>query len=312
MDLENLVELVNQSKFPFVYSSERLNDEKCQKALKEIGADTNVLAVITSHVPGAGDMIIFGVAILKTGIKFSVSGGYTEGTFKVPKSKGEYSFNDFTIHDVTVSSTAGFPKLKVLPNFDVIMVIWDNRKKKPFNFHFTLEPNVNELDDEMKEELENILKCLVTKTGTEYVPVDQQTEKNGNEFDFVWGSLHTTITINDADIVIKKQKIDDKTKIQTPKGELITIARSAIGSVKIKRVISPVQLLLCMGGSALIGFALIGGVYVLLLGTILGLVLSFPKAMFIYRKDGTKYKTVISGDDNNMKEYDRLMNVIFQ
>ena len=70
--------------------------------------------------------------------------------------------------------------------------------------------------------------------------------------------------------------------------------------------------MLCLAGGALIGFALIGGVITLLIFAILGLVLSFPKTMFIYRKDGTKFKTVISGDEENTKEYDRLMNIIFQ
>ena len=306
MDLEKLVEAVNQSKLPFVYSGERLNDEKCQQSLKKIGADTNSLAVITANA-----MIgMEGLAILKTGIKFSLFSGSTGDSFKVPKLKGEYAFSNFLIHEVNVSLKSG---LEGIGNkFEVSMVIWDNGKKKPIDFRFGLSQDDVKLDDAMKEELENILKCLVTKTGTEYDSVDQQVEKNENDFDFVWGSLHTTITVNDTNIVIKKQKIDAKTKIQTPKGDPVTIVRSAIGSVKIKRTFSYVPLLLCMAGGALIGFALIGGVITLLIFTIIGLVSSFPKTMFIYRKDGTKYKTVISGDDSNTKEYDRLMNIIFQ
>jgi len=67
---------------------------------------------------------------------------------------------------------------------------------------------------------------------------------------------------------------------------------------------------MAIGGG--IGFGFIGGVYVFLIGLILGLVFSFPKTMFICRKDGTKYKTVISGDINNTNEYDRLINIIFK
>jgi hypothetical protein len=71
MDIEKFVETVNQNELPFVYSGNRLNDENCQKAINKIGLDQDVLAVIISHDLGG----IGGMAILKTGIKFSISSG---------------------------------------------------------------------------------------------------------------------------------------------------------------------------------------------------------------------------------------------
>jgi hypothetical protein len=310
MDMRKIVEITGQSHLPFVYSGERLNEEKCQKALKKIGADTNVLAVIVSDALFGKE----GIAVLENGIKFSLSSGST-GDMKYPKIKGEYSFADFIIHDVSV-------KKGLLPKFDVSMVLWDKKKNKSFTFQFGLVQDDFEFEESMNGELESIFKCLTTKTGTEYVSPSetgvsgdagvQESEKKQNDFDFVWGSTHTTITVNDDTITIHKTKIDDKTKIQTSKGDPTTISRSAIDSFKIKRRFSPVPLLGGMAAGAAIGFIIFGGIYAFLLGTILGLIGSFPKTLVIYRKDGTKFKTVISGDTDNTKEYNRLMNIVFK
>jgi RNase P/RNase MRP subunit p29 len=304
MDTTSFVKAIGKSGLPFLYSGDKLQDEKCQKALKKIGGEGTVLGAIM----GNALVGLEGLVVTDKGIWFSISTGAT-GEMKLPKTKGAFPFDEFILHSVTV-------KKAFLPKFDVEFVMFDIKKAKSFTFMFGLTQDNLNFEESMTGELEGIFKTLVSTTGTEYVEKTETSEaaapKDPNTFDFVSGSLHTTLTINDTSIVIKKQKIDDKTKIQTPKGEPITISRSAIGSVKIKRTFTPVPLLLCMGGGALIGFALIGGVITLLIFTVLGLVLSFPKTMFIYRKDGTKFKTVISGDEENTKEYDRLMNIIFQ
>jgi hypothetical protein len=261
-----------------------------------------VLAVITANALIGME----GLAILKTGIKFSLSSGSTSD-MKMPKTKGDFDFDNFYIHDVSV-------KKGLLPKLDVSMLIWDNGKRKSFTFQFGLTQDDVKLDEAMKEELENILKCLVSKTGTEY-DSEQPIGKKDNEFDFIYGvfgNLHTTVTVNQADIVIKKQKIDDKTKIQTPKGEPITISRPAIDSIKIKRGFSPVPLLSGMVLGAAVGFGIFGGIILFLICTIIGSVASFPKTMIIYRKDGTRFKTVVSGDSDNQKEYERFINLIFK
>ena len=305
MDTTSFVKAIGKSGLPFVYSGDKLQDEKFQKALKKIGGEGTVLGAIM----GNALMGLEGLAVTDKGIWFSISSGAIGEIKKFPKTKGAFLFDEFILHSVTV-------KKAFLPKFDVEFVMFDLKKAKSFTFMFGLVQDNLNFEESMTGELEGIFKTLVSTTGTEYVEKTETSEaaspKDPNTFDFVSGSLHTTLTINDTSIVIKKQKIDDKTNIQTPKGEPITISRSAIGSVKIKRIFSPVPLLLCMGGGALIGFAFIGGVITFLIFTILGLILSFPKTMFIYRKDGTKFKIVISGDEENAKEYDRLMNIIFQ
>jgi hypothetical protein len=201
------------------------------------------------------------------------------------------------------------------------MAIWDNVKKKSFILSFNISPDTSELDDSIKDKLTNIFNCLITKTGTEYVSpsgtdLDDessiQSRKSQNEFDFKWFNTHTTITVNDDTIIIKKQKVDEKTNIQTPKGEPVTISRSAIGLIKIKRKFTPLTLLSSMGIGFFLGFLLIGGFITVIIFTIIGLVISFPKVLYIYRKDGTTFKAVISTEEGNESEYERLINVIFQ
>jgi hypothetical protein len=310
MDVAKFIETVNQNELPFVCSGNRLNEEKCQKALNKIGIDKDVLVVITSDALGG----IEGMAISKTGINFLLSFGTIEGIIDMPKSKGEYAFSDFVISNVSV-------KRGLLELFKVSMTMWDNQKKKSFVFSFAISPDKNlQYEDTMNDKLANILNSLITKTGTEYVSPSKagtsdhksvQGIKNENEFDFKWLSTHTTITVNDDSIIIKKQKVDEKTLIQTPKGQPVTISRSAIGFIRIKRTFSPLPLFL--GVVSGIGIALLIGLLVLFpIFLIFGLLFSFPKALFIYRKDGATFKAVISTEEENAKEYDSFINVIFK
>lgn len=140
----------------------------------------------------------------------------------------------------------------------------------------------------------------------------QEAEKKPNEFVFeqlkLGGSTRTIITVNDENIVIRKVKINDEKKTEKPKGEPVTINRSAIASIKIKRTfsISPVIAGLILG--SFIGFVFIGGVITLLIVTALSFSLAFPKMMIILRKDGTKYKTTMSYGE---PEYERFIKVMF-
>jgi len=141
----------------------------------------------------------------------------------------------------------------------------------------------------------------------------QKVEKNPNEFVFekiqLGSNLRTTITVNDENIVIRKVKISDEKKTETPKGEPVTISRSAIASVKIKRTFSIAPVLGGIILGSFIGFVLIGGVITLLIVTAISFYFAFPKMMTISRKDGTKYKTTMSYDE---AEYERFINVIFK
>jgi len=141
----------------------------------------------------------------------------------------------------------------------------------------------------------------------------QEEAKNPNEFVFeklqLGSNLRTTITVNEENIVIRKVKINDEKKTETPKGEPVTINRSAIASVKIKRTFSIVPVLAGIILGSVIGFVLIGGVITLLIVTVLSLYFAFPKKMVIIRKDGIKYKiTMYYGE----AEYERFINVIFK
>jgi len=301
MNTQNFVDAVRQSSLPFVYSGERLNEEKCQKALKKIGVDANVLAAIVSDGLTGPE----GIAVLEDGIKFSLSSGST-GDMKIPKTKGEFR-DQFIIHDIVSV------KKPLLPRLDVTMLVWDGFKKKPLYFNFSLAADDVTLEEATAEELKNLLATLIEKTGTEF-SYEQEKVENPNEFDFVWGIpqvtpvTHTIITVNDSNITIRKMKIDGKTNIQTPKGEPITISRSAVEAVKIKRSFSVIPLLAGLVFGAFLGF-FIATLIMLSLGIIGGLIFSFPKTLFIYRKDGAKFKTVVKGGE---KEYERLIGVLFK
>jgi hypothetical protein len=312
MDTANFVETIGKSGLPFVYSGEKLNDEKCQKALKKIGGEGTVLGVIV----GNALMGLEGLVVTEKGIWYALS-NISTGTMGFPvKTKGAWLFDKFIIHKiVTVKKTP------VLPSFEVELILWDIEKSKSSTIKIKLTVDNLEFKDSMVQELEDIFNTLTSKTGTEYVAPDdtqkaegqssQVVEKDPNTFDFLLGILnttHTIIAVNDSNITIRRMKIDNKTSIQTPKGNPITILRSAIGSVKLKRSFSILPLLEGMALGAGLGFGIFGGLIVFLLGTIIGLLFSFPKTMFIYRKDGTKFKTVVRGGE---EEYERLINVIF-
>jgi hypothetical protein len=143
---------------------------------------------------------------------------------------------------------------------------------------------------------------------------EQKIETDPNTFNFDYENFHTVITLEGDAIVIKKFKVDDKTKIQTPKGTLVTISRSAIASVKAGKSFAPLTFLKMMGaGMALfIGLGLIlhfiVGLIAFLLCAALGLRLAFPKTLIIIRKDGTKFTTRMYAHG---PEYERFLNTIF-
>jgi len=157
MDAGNFVEIVRHTKLPFVYGSERLNDEKCKKVLQNIGVDSDVLGVITA----SGLIEEEGLAILKTGIKYSLYSNSNDDSVKVPNRKGEYPFDRYILQNVSVSL---YQSINEASRFDVSMAIWDISKKEPFNFQFRMLEDFVMLNDEMREELENTFKCLVSKT----------------------------------------------------------------------------------------------------------------------------------------------------
>jgi hypothetical protein len=312
MDKQKFLEVLKKIDLPFVFSGERLNDETCKKVLKKMGAESGVLALIMSEaLVGKA-----GIAITETGIVFSGTGGAVNGK---PRTKGSFPFSDFLVHNVEIKPA------DLLPKFIITLTLYDNTKQKGLTFEYHLSWENLKKDDATVTGLIDIFKSLVTKTGTEYVsPAETATSsnkadstkpvvnKNPNDYDFVYGDIHTIITLNDDNIVIKKLKIDEKTKIQTSKGSPVTISRAAIGSVKVGRTFSYLPLASCVAAGILVGFLIFGGIITVLVSAAIGFVLSFPKAMVISRKDGTKYKTIISGNEENTKEYERLMNVIFK
>jgi hypothetical protein len=312
MEKKGFLEVLRKTDLPFVFSGEKLNDETCKKALKKIGAESGVLALFMSDVfTGKA-----GIAITETGIMFSGSNTLVNGN---PKPKGSFPFSEFLVHNVEVKPATLTPKLIIT------LTLYNKVKQKGLTFEYHLIRENLPKDDATITELTNIFKGLVTKTGTEYVApaetsagsnktdfVKPVINKNPNDYDFEYGDVHTIITLNDDNIVIKKLKIDDKTKIQTPKGSPVTISRAAIGSVKIGRTFSYLPLAGCVAAGILVGFVIFGGIVTVLISAVIGFVLSFPKAMVICRKDGTKYKTIIRGNEENSKEYERLMNVIFK
>lgn len=145
----------------------------------------------------------------------------------------------------------------------------------------------------------------------------QEQVKKPNEFDFTNGKTKTVIAVNDETIVIRKIKVDDKTKTETPRGEPATIPRSALGQVKITRTFSPKAItagLLIgggLGGILAIIFGMVPALVLIALGFVFGVVNAFPKMMVIYRKDGTNYKVVLDEGDAEA-EYERLIGVLFK
>jgi len=300
MDILNFTDVVSKTSLPFIYHGDRLNDEKCKKLINKLKPDGTIIAVITADSILKTDGLIF----TEKGIWFSLSKGTV--LVVIPKTKGVFLFDEFILHDVTVKKT-------LLGNYDIEFILWDLRKNKTIAYAFVLEENYNEEAKKSCEELLNIFKTLVSKTGNEYVSPDdnkdekispvQSIEDDPNSFDFVWGNLwtniHTNIVLNEDTLIINAYKFDDKTKIQTPKGVPVTISRSAIASVKKGRGFSPLTILGSIGMGLIIGFICIGGFVTVLLFTIFGFILSFPRLLIIKRKDGTKFKTRIKTSDAN-------------
>jgi hypothetical protein len=297
MDLTVFAEVAGKSALPFIYAGDRLRDEVCAKALERIGigADSALAVFITN------ENVIGGIAIAKDALAYS-GGGFVKVNDHVKMMRGAYPWSDYLVHDVAVKKT--------VLGLNIELTIWDKTKQKSCVFSF-LTPLEEAVEPEnVIAELTGMLETLKSSTGTEFGEPGTA-EKNPNDYDFVYNDIHTTVTLNADSIIIKKMKIDDKTKIQTPKGEPVTIARSAIASVRLARTFKPVGLLGSIAAGAVIGFVFIGGIITLLICTLGGLIFSFPKTMIITRKDGTKFQTVISGDAENVKEYERLMAVIF-
>jgi hypothetical protein len=312
MDTANFVEAVRKSGLPFVYSGERLNDENCQKALKKMGVEGTVLGAIV----GGAVMGDESLAVTEKGIWYAL------GT--IPKSKGTWFFDKSIIHEV-IAVKKGIV-LEIFSTFEIELLLWNIEKSKSSTFKFNL--NIPNLDfkDSMVQGLEDILKTLTSKTGTEYVsPLDtpaiesQQTqavEKDPNNFDFEYGDFHTFITLEGDAVVIKEFKVDEKTKIQTLKKDPVTIPRSAIASVKSGRSPNIHTIRFAVGGILLffglgiqIHFAL---GFLALLICIAFINLLTPGTLIIIRKDGAKFTTRLYGKAKKNPEYERFVNAIFK
>jgi hypothetical protein len=143
----------------------------------------------------------------------------------------------------------------------------------------------------------------------------QEQAKNPNEFEFPYGNIKTTIALQDDSFVIRKIKVDDKTKRETPKGKPATIPRSALAQVKITRTFSPMAIVAGLmiggglGGILAVILGMVPALVAIALGVVFGVVTAFPKMMVILRKDGTKYKVVL-GDGE--AEYERLIGVLYK
>ncbi len=305
MDISKFMELAKTSRFPFVYTGERLNDAKVQKVIGKLRTSGTVQAFI------AEDSLIGldGLAITEHEITFILLTGTTG---KIPKTKGVFPFERFILHDVTV-------KKNILPRFDVEFLLYNKASNKSMIFRFALMEDNIQFDDSMAKELETLFKTLTSTTGTEYIePAPTEHIQDNNVFDFVFDDIHTTITMNADSIVINKQKIEERTKIQSSLGSPVTILKSALGTVKkgrgfsFKVFLRGVGAAICLG---LIPIVIFGGIVVGVILCILVLVicirLAFLITLTITRKDGTKFVTQIDENHLNNRNYERLMNVIF-
>jgi hypothetical protein len=306
MDTNNFIETVSKSNIPFVYYGEKMNDEKCQQALKIINVEGNILAMVLGN-----GSITEGLIITEKGIWFSFVNSKVNSFF--PKPKGVFLYDEFILSNVTVKRT-------FTSNYEVVFGLWDLKKSKSFEFEFVLTVDYSEEENKTTDELIGIFKSLTSTIGIDNVsPYDEKSESSSendpNVFNFVWGNLwtniHTIITLKEDSINIIKLKFNDKTKIQTPIGSPVTISRSAIASVKKGRGFSPLSVLGGLLIGALIGFILIGGIITVILFTFISFLLAFQKLLIIKRKDGTKYKIRFQGNDKDNENYDRFINAIF-
>jgi hypothetical protein len=313
MDIAKFSELVEKTFLPFIYCNEKLNDNKCQNILRKVNPDGSVLAVILED--GFGN---HGLVITEKGIWFSVTKGKIY--IVIPKNKGAYLFNDFILHGVSVKKT-------LLGNYDIEFVFWDKNKNKSFEFQFELNESYADNDKTSCKELSAIFESLISKTGKEYVsPSDAQTiegqpsqpaEKEPNTFDFEYSNFHTVVTLKEDAVDIKNFKVDEKTKIQTPKGNPVTIPLSSIASIQNGRSFSISTLIKFIGGGLLLFFWLlflihfVVGFIAFLISVFIGFCLAFPGTLIIIRKDGTKFTTRFYGKAKNNPEYERFVNKIF-
>ena len=313
MDTINFLDAISKSSLPFIYFGDKLKDEKCQKVINKIKPDGKVLAVFLS----GGKFVTEAFIITEKGFFFSLSKGNIN--IVIPKKKGSFLFDEFILHNATVKKT-------FLNDYNIEFILWDIKKKKSLTYEFQLIETYSEEENKSCDELLGLFQTLMSKTGTEYVSPDdikntsdlpdQPIEDDPNTFKFLWHNLwmnyHTIITLKDDLITINSYKFDDKTKIQTPKGMPVTIAKSAIASVKKGRAFSPVSLV----GGILIGFVVgfigFGGIFTVAIFTIISLLLAFPKKVTINRKDGTKFKTRFQGNEEDNKNYERFINEIFK
>jgi len=313
MDVTKFLEIVEKYQLLFVYIGERLKEEpKCQKVIKKTHAEGNVFAVIICNF-----LFSEGLVFTDKGIWFATGSGNT-GLLSIRKAKGSFPFDKYLLHNVSV-------KKSMLKDLKVEFILWNIEKKKSSDFRF--EILVDGADNSTCDELAEAFMALASKTGTEYKEEEKEAiektdgsstlavERDPNSFEFLWGNLftniHTIIKLDDGNIIVSKFKFDDKTKIQTPIGNPATISRSAVSKIKKGRGFSPLTVFGAIAIGFVIGFLGIGGAITVVLFTLLGLLLAFPRLLIISRKDGTKFKVRLSGSETNVENYERLMNVIF-
>jgi hypothetical protein len=309
MDTQKFQEAAGRCTLPFVYSGERLNEEKCKKALKKINVEGTVLAVVTS------DELLgpVGLAVTDTGIYYNLMSGTGEDVTKLAKIKGALLYSESVIMDAAAAKDkAG--------RLNCELTVWENVRRRPYNFHCSFVEDIFFDDgtpvEAMVAEFAGLMKTLVSESGAEAAAsAGEMAESFGkkleNEFDFVWHTTHTVMRVEDDSIFISKVKVNEKTQVQTPLGDL-TIPRTAIEHIRKKRFFDWRVLLSVTAAGAAIGFGLIGGVYVLLLFALIGLCCSFSSMVVIRRKDGSKFKVRLSTNEENASEYERLMQVVFK
>jgi hypothetical protein len=322
MNKTKFVEISEKSKLPFVYCGERLSDEKCQKAIKKIAPEGTLLGAILGN-----ELSNEGLVITEKGIYFAfASGSFSSGLDAIgglflDKRRGVFLFDKFLLHNITAKKT-------FLGDFKVQLILWNIEKHKSAEYEFSLIVDASKCIDSTSDDLVDVLMPLTSKTGTEYVAKEtsevsenyDETSVSGadndpNTFEFLWNrqfnNFHTTVTLKDDCLTIHKTKFDNKTKIQIPIGNDITITLSSIASAKKGRGFSPLIVLAGFVFGLIFGFLVIGGFISVILFTILSLVFALPKTLTIKRKDGTKAIIPLDNSEDNNKAYERLIKVIF-
>jgi len=340
MDTTKFVEIAKDAQLNFIYSGERMKEEKiCQKIINKTHAEGNISAVIISN-----SFSNQGLVITDKGIWFETGSGKLHSfwldiisSYPLPflklisrKTKGAFTFDKFLLHNVCVTQTL------LMKNLKVEFILWNIQKKKTIDF--SCELVVTGADASTCNELTKVFMTLSSKTGTEYVPeeeakntdetpvmsvekapntvekVPNTVEKDPNTFEFLWSNLftniHSIIKLDTDNIVISKFKFTDNNTIQIPIKDPVTISRSAVASIKKGRSFSLLTLLGAMLIGCLIG-TIIGGIFTIIIVTLLCFSIIFPRMLTIKRKDGTKFKIRLNRDKTNTESYERLMKVIF-